>query len=317
MAIAAPSALGGVVRNAPAPRRGMIGERWYVPYLFILPHFVFFSLFIGWPFLLGIWISLHDFDFLREEQPFVGLHNFLILFTPGSIHFSRFWGSLWNTVIFVIISTPTMVMVGLLLAVLLNGRYPGRNFFRSVYFAPWTLSVAVVGVTWRWLLNAQLSPLNGPLAAIGIQAPGWLTSNPSAWISILVATLWWTIGFNTIILLAGIQNIPTELYEASAVDGASRWKQFWRITIPSLRPVLLLVVNLQIIASFNLFGQPQLMTGGGPPPNETTPVMFYIYNTGFTGSYELGVASAMALLVATAMLVVSVVNFRVFRTEAV
>src|SRR5437870_3898535 len=178
MAIAAPSALGGVVRNAPAPRRGMIGERWYVPYLLILPHFVFFSLFIGWPFVLGIWISLHDFDFLREEQPFVGLHNFLILFTPGSIHFSRFWGSLWNTVIFV----------------------------------------------------------------------------------------------------AGIPNIPTELYEASAVDGANPWKQLWRITLPSLRPVLLLVVNLQIIASFNLFGQPQLMTGGGPPPNETTPVMFYIYN---------------------------------------
>ena len=123
----------------------MIGERWYVPYLFILPHFIFFGLFIGWPFLLGIWISLHDFDFLRVEQPFVGLHNFAVLFTPGSIHFTRYWGSLWNTIFFVLISTPTLVIVGLLLAVLLNGRYPGRNFFRSVYFAPWTLSVAVVG----------------------------------------------------------------------------------------------------------------------------------------------------------------------------
>jgi multiple sugar transport system permease protein len=146
----------------------------------------------------------------------------------------------------------------------------------------------------------------------------WLASNPWAWITILVATLWWTIGFNTIILLAGMQGISADLYEAAAVDGANGWQQFRSITLPSLRPVLLLVVTLQIIASFQLVGQPQLMTGGGPPSalgGETTPVLLHIYNIGFQGRRDLSIAAAMALVVAAIMIVVSVVNFRLFSSE--
>jgi multiple sugar transport system permease protein len=273
-----------------------------------------FGLFIGVPFFLGIWISVHDSTAVREG-PFVGLRNFERLLDPESVHFARFWQTVWNTVLFVLMSTPLLVGAGLALALALNQRLRGRNVFRAIYIAPWTLSVAVVGLTWWWMFNGNSGVITLLLEDVTGSSPGWLTSNPWAWISILVATLWWTIGFNTIILLAGLQAIAPELYEAAAIDGASSWAKFRHITVPQLRAVLLLVITLQIIASFQLVGQPQLMTGGGPPPADTTPVLLHIFNTAFAGRRELSLAAAMALIVALLMVVVSVVNFRLFRTE--
>jgi multiple sugar transport system permease protein len=311
---------------APAPRAAVrahtrtsqrrIGEKWYTAYLFILPHFAVFMVGIALPFFFSIAISFFDYNYVRSNNPFVGLQNYQNLATPGSIHFGRFWETLWNTILFVLLSTPTLVIAGLFLAVLLNGKYRGRNLFRAIYFAPWTLGVGVVGLLWYWVLSSQTGLLSLALNGLGLDSPGWLIENPWAWLSILLATLWWTIGFNTIILLAGLQSISIELYEAAAIDGANKWQQFRHITVPSLRPILLLVVTLQVIASFNLVGQPQIMTGGGPG-NETRPVLLYIFETGFQGQNELGQAAAMALIVAIIMVIVSVINFRVFRTEQV
>jgi multiple sugar transport system permease protein len=300
---------------APAQSLRRIGEKWYGGYLFILPHFLLFTLMIGIPFLYNIYISLTDYTFGGSET-FIGLQNFQNLASPDDFHFPVFWNGLWNTVLFVIISTPLLVGAGLLLAVLVNGRYPGRNIFRAIYFAPWTLGIAVVGLLWWWILNSSFGLLTNTLATFGLGSPNWLTTNPWAWFSISVATLWWTVGYNTIILLAGLQAISPDLYEAASIDGANRWQQFRFVTVPSLRPVLLLVITLQIIASFNLVGQPQIMTGGGPG-NETRTVLLYVYETGFTngGQFQLGQAAAMALIVAAIMVVVSVVNFRLFRTE--
>jgi multiple sugar transport system permease protein len=198
-----------------------------------------------------------------------------------------------------------------------NTKFRARNTFRAIYFAPWTLGIAVVGLLWWWILNGSFGLLTNVMHGFGLPTPDWLTSNPWAWFSIIMATIWWTVGFNTIVLLAGLQSIAPDLYEAATVDGASKRQQFLYITIPVLRPVLLLVTTLQIIASFNLVGQPQIMTGGGPG-NETRSVLQYVYETGFTtgGQFQLGQAAAMALLVALIMLVVSVINFKVFRTEA-
>ena len=292
-----------------------IGEKWYTPYLFILPHFLLFLLMIAVPFIYSLYISLTDYTFGGEET-FIGLQNFQNLFEPGNLDATVFWNGLWNTIIFVGISTPTLVVGGLALAVLLNGKFRGRNFFRALYFAPWTLGVAVVALLWWWILNGSFGLFTNVINGLGLQSPSWLTSNPWAWFSILLATLWWTVGFNTIILLAGIQSISVDLYEAATVDGANKWQQFLHITVPSLRPILLLVITLQIIASFNLVGQPQLMTGGGPG-HETRPALLYVYEVGFTTGqqYRLGQAAAMALIVAAFMIIVSVVNFRLFNTE--
>jgi multiple sugar transport system permease protein len=240
------------------------------------------------------------------------------VFDPSSIHFPRFWNTVWNTFLFVFMSVPLLVGVGLALASLLNQRLRGRNVFRAIYFVPWTLSVAVVGLTWWWLFNSNAGFIPLMLESIFGSSPNWLASNPWAWMTILIATLWWTIGFNTIIFLAGMQGISADLYEAAAVDGATRWQQFRYITLPSLRPILLLVVTLQILASFQLVGQPQIMTGGGPPSflgGETAPVLLHIYQTGFEGRRELSFAAAMALVVAAMMIIVSVVNFRLFSSE--
>jgi multiple sugar transport system permease protein len=204
------------------------------------------------------------------------------------------------------------------LAALLNQRVRGRNIFRAIYFVPWTLSVSVVGLTWWWMFNGNAGFVTLFMVDTFGFSPNWLATTPWAWISILVATLWWTIGFNTIILLAGMQAISADLYEAAAIDGASKWQQFTAITLPSLRPILLLVITLQVIASFQLVGQPQLMTGGGPPSElggATNPVLLHVFNVGFGGRRELSLAAAMALIVAAIMIVVSIINFRLFSSE--
>ena len=302
-------------------RRRRIGEKWFVPYLFVLPHLAIFLLFIGWPLIFGLYVSLLDFNLLADRRgvpnEFVGLENYVELFDPSSLRFERFWQTLWNTVLFVLMSTPTLVILSLLLASLLNARFRGRNFFRGLYFAPWTLSVAVIGLLWWWIFQTPSGLIDNLLEPFGASSPGWLTRQPWAWLTILIATVWWTIGFNTMILLAGMQAISADLYEASSIDGANKWQQFWAITIPSLRPILLLVITLQVIASFNLVGQPQIITNGGPPTAETTPVLLHIYNVGFTPQerYQLGPAAAMSFVVAAIMVAISVINFRFFSSE--
>ena len=298
-----------------APTRSLrrIGEKWYSGYLFILPHLAVFLFMVGLPFFYSIYVSLTDYT-MGGEPTFVGIQNYQNLANPDDFHFPVFWNGVWNTLLFVLVSTPLLVGSGLGLAVLVNGKYPGRNIFRAIFFAPWTLGIAVVGLLWWWLLNAQFGLLTVLLGYFGVSSPNWLTTNPAAWFSINLATLWWTVGFNTIILLAGLQAIAPELYEAAAIDGANRWQQFRHVTVPSLRPVLLLVITLQVIASFNMVGQSQIMTGGGPG-NETRTALLYMYETGFTGQFQLGQAAAMALIVAAMMAVVSVINFRVFRSD--
>lgn len=315
-AVSAPAPVTAGRPPAKSDVRRRIGEKWYVPYLFILPHLILFIVMIGWPFFYGIWISFLDADaFTGAAAPFVGLENYNDLFDPSSRHSERFWQTLWNTVIFVILSVPALIGVALALAALLNAKFRARNFFRAIYFAPWTLGVAVVGLLWFWIFQSNGGLINDMLLGLGLSPPGWLNSQPWAWLTILIATVWWTIGFNTIILLAGMQAISLDLYEAASIDGASAWQQFRNITIPSLRPILLLVITLQIIASFNLVGQPQIITGGNPPTAQTTPVLLHLYNTGFRSPFDIGLAAAMAVIVALVMIVVSVINFRFFSSE--
>jgi multiple sugar transport system permease protein len=289
----------------------------WTPYFFILPQLIFFLIFVAYPFFYGLVISTLQFDYLRPEATqFVGVDNYAKLFDPGSIKFNEFWNSLINTFEFVIYSVPPLVIIPLFLAVLLNTKLRGVNFFRAVYFAPWVLSVAVVGLLWWWIFQSQGGLLNYYLQDWGIDPPRWLSSMPWAWISILIATIWWTIGFNMIIILAALQDIPDQLYEAASIDGATRTQAFFRITLPMLRPVMAFVITITIIASFNLFGQPFFMTEGGPPVpgggGATQPIMYRIYNEGFTRPFQ-GSAAAMSFTVAAIMIIVSYFNFRFFR----
>lgn len=281
------------------------------PYLFILPHLVFFALFLAWPFFFGIFTSLFEFDFLRpERRPFVGLENYISLFDPSSVQFRDFWRAMKNTGEFILWSVPPLVIVAVFLAVLLNGRFRGRGFFRMIFFAPYTLSVTAAAVIWWWIFQPQGGIVNHLLDSLGIGGPNWLSHMPEAWIAITIATVWWTIGFNTIIILAALQDIPTSLYEAAAIDGAGAARRFWHITLPLLKPVLVLVITITLLASANLFGQPYIMTAGGPT-QQTEPIIFRIYIEGILRS-QMGSAAAMSVVVAATLLILTALNFKFF-----
>jgi multiple sugar transport system permease protein len=291
-----------------------------IPYLFILPHLIFFIIFAGFPFISGLAISLFDYDYLRPEATrFLGLGNYLELFTPGTVNYPIFWNALINTLEFVLMSVPPLVIIPLLLAMLLNTNLRGKNLYRAIYFAPWVLSSAVVGLLGFWIFQSQGGLLNYYLKAIGLTQPRWLSSMPWAWYAILIVTVWWTSGFNMIIILAALQNIPSALYEAASIDGATAWQRFRFVTIPMLRPVLVFIIIITIIASFNLFAQPLFMTDFGGPAQSggggsTEPIMLRIYMEAFRRN-RLGSAAAMSFVVAAIMVVVSYFNFRLFRSK--
>lgn len=282
-----------------------------LPYLFILPHFIFFAAFLGWPLFYGVYISLFNFDFtLPQYRPFVGLQNYLNLFDPLSIQYQDFWRSIRNTGTFMLWSVPPLVILALLLAVLLNGNYRGRNFFRGIYFAPWSLSAVVASLLGWWMFQDQGGIINNAVQSLGLQNVPWLGGLPWAWIAITIVTLWWTVGFNTIIFLAALQDIPVMLYEAAAIDGATKVQQFFTITVPLLRSVAIFIITITLIASANLFTQPFVMTRGGPAGG-TESIIMRIYSEGF-GAYRMGSAAAMSVFVALLLLILTALNFRIF-----
>jgi multiple sugar transport system permease protein len=262
----------------------------------------------------GLWISLHEWDYLLPGKPFVGLDNYGALFDSASPQFDFFWQSMQATAIFTVFSVPLLVTVPLTIALLLNRSFKGRTFFRAVYFAPYVLGVAVIGVLWRFLLDPNLGAVNGLLGAIGLpDGTAWTTGLPWAWISLVGVTVWWTLGFNAVIYLAGLQDIPRELYDAAKVDGAGRWSEFRHVTLPGLRPVLLFVVINTILASSNMFGQAYLITQGAPGVETRTAIMF-IAEEGLR-SFRMGSAAAMSYLLTLGLLLVSMITFRLFRTK--
>jgi multiple sugar transport system permease protein len=282
------------------------------PYLFLAPYLVMFGVFVLAPSLFVLWISLHDWDFLLPGKPFVGLQNYLNLFQSGTVTSGPFWQSMAATGQFVLFSVPLLVVVPLAVAVLLNQRFAGRNLFRAAYFAPYVLGVAVVGILWRFLLDPNIGLVNYYLDKVGIDANiPWTTETPWAWAALVGPTVWWTLGFNAVIYLAALQDIPRELYDAARVDGAGAWAQFRNVTVPGLRPVLFFVVTVTILASANVFGQPYLITQGRPGV-ETRSALMYIGQEGLR-DFRMGNAAAASFVLTLALMLVSVATFFLFR----
>jgi multiple sugar transport system permease protein len=281
-------------------------------WLFLAPYLVLFVAFVLAPIFLGLWISLHNWDFTLPGKPFVGVDNYTALLDPGSVSFEPFWNSMKATGIFTLFTVPLLIVVPLAVALVMNEKFRGRDVFRAVYFAPYVLGVAVVGVMWRFLLDRNIGAINSYLGAIGLPDDiAWLSSLPAAWVALIGVTVWWTLGFNSVIYLAGLQDIPRELYEAARVDGATRWASFWHITLPSLRPVTMFVTLITIIASANMFGQSFIMTNGAPA-QDTRTAIFYIAETGLQ-NFQMGEAAAASWILTVALMVLSVVVFGVFR----
>lgn len=232
----------------------------------------------------------------------------------GRWYDSQFWASFGNTLLFVIMSTPIIVGLGLGLALALNrqGRFVG--LLRTIFFAPYVLSVAVLTLIWAFLLSPQLGLIGAGFESMGLEPINWLNSTTWAMPAIVLTTAWWTVGFNVVLFLAGLQDIDAVQYEAADVDGASPWDKFRYITVPGLQRTTLLVVILQIIASFQIFGQVFIMTRGGP--NGATRVAIqHIFESGFR-DFELGYASAMSVFLFVVMVAVSALQFRFMQEDA-
>ena len=276
------------------------------------PYLVLFLIFVLIPVVFGVWISLHNWDYLVPRKPWVGLENYVNLFVPNSTTSKPFWQSMKATGLFTLFSVPLLVVIPLLVALILNQKFRGRNFFRAVYFAPYVLGVAVVGILWRFLLDPNVGLVNYYLGQLGL--PGdipWTTALPWAWVSLVGMTVWWTLGFNAVIYLAGLQDIDPALYDAAKVDGANRWQRFLNVTLPGLRPVLLFVVTITLLLSANVFGQPYIVTQGAPG-NETRSAIMYIAEEGLR-NFNMGSAAAMSYVLALVLALLGVATFAFFR----
>jgi multiple sugar transport system permease protein len=219
------------------------------------------------------------------------------------------------TGIFTVASVPFLLLVPLLVAVLLNQRIRAGSFFRAIFFAPYVLGVAVIGVIWKYLLDTQSGIVNHVLGMIGLpdNLP-WTVDVPWAWVTLVGVTVWWTMGFNTVIILAGLKGISADLYEAAALDGAGAFRQFLSVTLPGLRQVMTFVVTITILASANMFGQSFLLTKGGPG-NQTRTAIMYIADQGLSQN-NMAAASAMSYVLFAFLAIISIVNFRIQRERA-
>ena len=275
---------------------------------FVLPFLVVYFIFQIFPLFQAIVASLYKWDLLTSSMSFTGLNNYSHMFTDPT-----FWSSLMNTIEFVIFSTPLLIGVGLLFALLLNGTGSSKVFFRTAFFSPYVFSVAITTLIWGFMFNPQKGLLGEFARIIGTEPINWLTDPTYAMPAIIIATLWWTVGFNMVLFLAGLQDIDPSLYESSSLDGATWFQDLIYITLPSLKRTLELVTILQVIMSFQIFGQVYILTKGGP--GGTTRVLIqYIYETGFR-DHELGYASAMAFVLFLVMAVVSFFQFKISKEE--
>ena len=282
----------------------------YAPgaWCFVAPALLVIGVFFFLPVLGALALSFTDFDIyaladLRNLR-FVGLSNYFRLLTSPS-----FWHALANTLYFVVIGVPLSLGVSLGTALLLNSRLVWfRSFFRTALFAPVVTTLVAVAVIWRYLFNTHYGLLNYALGAVGIPRVDWLGDPHWAMPAIIVFAVWKNFGYNMIILLAGLQSIPGELYEAARIDGASAWRQFRFITLPMLAPVLAMVGILTVAGYFQLFAEPYVMTQGGPLQS-TVSVLYFMYEEGFKW-WNLGSASAVAFLLFLLIFAVTALQLR-------
>ncbi|MFC2386741.1 carbohydrate ABC transporter permease [Treponema socranskii] len=270
--------------------------------LFCLPFMIVFALFLLFPMLFGLFIGFFDWDIL-STRTWTGFGNYVKLFKDAT-----FYSSLGHTLVFVLVSTPLLLVTGFLMALLVTSRSPLKDVAENIFFLPYILSITVIGTLWAWLLQKNYGIVNQFIKLFGGEPVGWLTDTKYAMTSIIATTVWWTAGFNMILFSAGIKQISSEIYDAVKIDGANYVQTVWRITLPLVRPTTALCLILQIIASFNIFGQVYVMTGGGPH-GSTRVLVQYIYETGFK-YFKMGYSSAMAYVLFFIILIISLFQYK-------
>jgi multiple sugar transport system permease protein len=294
------------IRTPPPTRRAATTRREGRPnghgrpaLLMLAPFLVLYALFIVGPAVYGLVMSFFDTSMVSSGLgTFAGFDNY-----GEALSSDDFWAAMWHTLWFTILTTPPLIVLALVFALLAERARRARWFFRLAFFLPYILPSAVVALIWIWMYTPALGLLTRTMTALGFAEPNWLGDPDWAMVSLAVTTVWWTLGFNFVLYLAGLQDIPRDLYEASAIDGAGPWQQIRMITLPLLSRTTSLVVVLQIIASMKVFDQMYIMTQGGPN-FATRSLLEYVFDVGFT-DFRSGYAAAASTLFFVAVLAVS------------
>jgi multiple sugar transport system permease protein len=281
-------------------------EEMLVGYLFVLPDVLGLLVFIVGPMLFALYISLNEWSGFTTPT-FVGLENYVNMASDP-----RFWASLRRTAIFTIGLAPTVYILGLALAMLLNRGPRGGTVFRTIYFMPVAMSLVVASIVWRFLFEPSYGFLNYALSWFGLPGLQWLGSKDTAMLSVLIVTVWKSAGYFMIILLAGIQDIPQDYIEAARIDGASGWQVFRRIILPLLRPTSLFVIIILVINSLQAFDQIYVLTRGGPV-YATDTLLMYVYEEAFR-FWNFGYSAAMSFVLFVLILVLTIFQLRFFRS---
>jgi len=317
-----PAAAAGAAMNAvDAPMRAV--QRWLgvprIGWMFVAPNLAILGLFTFLPIVVNFYFAFTGgVQLYPSERPFTGLENLETLFDcesyldPSTCRKDLFWRAIYNTGKFALLQVGLMVAFALVTALVLNRKILGRGFFRGVFFYPVLLSPVVVALIWKWVLQRE-GVLNAVLAGAGASPVGWLSDAGWAFFWCVFVSIWAHMGFYTLILLAGLQVIPADLYEAAEMDGAPPWRRFSRITLPLLMPNLIVVLVLGLIRSVQIFDEVFVLTGGGPG-SATTFIVQFIYQTGFAASiHQYGLAAAASLVLALSLLVLTLVQLRMTR----
>jgi alpha-1,4-digalacturonate transport system permease protein len=298
-------ALAGKERQA----RGRLTRRWRLaPYLFVAPNMVVFGLFTIWPAISGFNISLYDSSNGRTFT-YVGLQNYQEIATDPD-----YLSTVAHTVVFVIGYVATVTVLATALALMLNSQKTGRGALRAAYFIPVVISPVVVGLIWSWILSRQDGVMNAVLDSLGLGRPGWLLDPQLAMIVTILVAVWIHVGFFMMILLAGLQSIDPNLYEAARLDGATTWKGIRFVTLPLLRPTTLVVIILATISGFQAFDYIYTLTGGGPV-GATTLMVQFIYESAFQSPISYGLASAAGVIFFLVVFGMTAINYLIGRRQ--
>ena len=285
-----------------------VGQRPWVPVLFLVPGCALITLVVIYPALKALTLSFTDFNMITPARP-VGLANYLRLWADPF-----FWSALRNTLTYLAVVVPVLVVVPIFLALLMNRALPGLAFFRAAIYLPVITSLVVSGLVWKWVYEEK-GLLNHFLLATGItDSPvAFLTDPGNALFSVMAVTAWSGLGYYMVIYLAGLQSIPRHLYEVAEVEGVSRWQQTLHITIPLLKPQIALVAVMSSIGAMKVFEEVYVMTQGGPL-DSTKTLVFYLYESAFV-DFEMGYAAAIGVVLFGITLVLSLINLRLLRSK--
>ena len=272
--------------------------------LFLAPSILLFTIFMFYPLFRTIYLSFFLTDHSGSTTVFVEFMNYIDLFTSDV-----FLSSLRTTFLFVVLTVPTTVFIGLFLAILSNEKLKGIGIFRTIFSSTMGISVAAGSVFWLFLFHPSIGWLNQVIGIFGVEPIGWLIDSSFALLSVSITTVWMNLGFTFLILLGGLQSIPTYLYESADIDGCGYFYKLRRITIPMLSPTLFFVITVSFINSFQTFGQIDMLTQGGPS-NSTNLIVYSIYREAFV-NFQHGPASAQAVVLFVIILILTAIQFKI------